>query len=223
MMSFHTQAAPMALALLLGVAVAACGPAREKAGPAPVDSGVQTGSADTTVAGDTAAQEERGDTVVVPSQPDTVVLPPDTGGVGPDTSIATPPINPAPSTTGRDTPPQGGAPPPTGDQSAQGKGAKLSQLEYEGWRQYNVNCARCHGQDALPNPVAANLLVSMAPGGPMDSAEKFAQVVTEGRSAKGMPAFKGVLNPEQTQAIYAYLKGRAEKRIPPGRPERPGA
>ena len=204
-MSFPMQAAPIALALLLGAALAACSAAREEAGPAPVDSGVQTGSADTTVAGDT------------------VVLSPDTGSVGPDTSIATPPINPAPPTTGRDTPPQGAAPPPTGDQPAQGKGAKLSQLEYEGWRQYNVNCARCHGQDALPNPVAANLLVSMAPGGPTDSPEKFAKVVTEGRAEKGMPAFKGVLNQEQTQAVYVYLKGRAEKRIPPGRPERPGA
>jgi mono/diheme cytochrome c family protein len=204
-MSFHTQAAPMTLALLLGATLAACSATREEAGPAPVDSGVQTGSADTTVVGDT------------------VVLSPDTGSVGPDTSIATPPINPAPSTTGRDTPPQGATPAPTGDQPDQGKGAKLSQVEYEGWRQYNVNCARCHGQDALPNPVAANLLVSMAAGGPIDSPEKFAQVVTEGRTAKGMPAFKGVLNQEQTQAVYAYLKGRAEKRIPPGRPERPGA
>jgi mono/diheme cytochrome c family protein len=219
-MSFPTKASPMALALILAAALA-CSAAREEAGPAPVDSGVHTESADTAVAGDTAAQHDRGDTVV--SQPDTLVLPPDTGSVGPDTSIATPPINPAPSTTGRDTPPQGGAAPPTGDKPAQGQGAKLSAVEYEGWRQYNVNCARCHGQDALPNPVAANLLVSMAPGGPIDSPEKFAQVVTQGRTERGMPAFKGVLSPEQTQAVYAYLKGRAEKRIPPGRPERPGA
>jgi hypothetical protein len=37
-----------------------------------------------------------------------------------------------------------------------------------------------------------------------------------------MPAFKGVLSPEQTQAIYAYVKGRADKRIPAGRPAQPG-
>jgi mono/diheme cytochrome c family protein len=55
----------------------------------------------------------------------------------------------------------------------------------------------------------------------MDSPEKFAQVVSEGRPDRGMPASKGVLSPDQIQAIYAYLKGRAEKRIPPGRPEEP--
>jgi mono/diheme cytochrome c family protein len=97
----------------------------------------------------------------------------------------------------------------------------VNQAEYEGWRQYSVNCARCHGQDVLPNPVAANLLVSLAPGGPIDSKEKFAQVVIQGRPERGMPAFKGVLTQSQTEAIYAYVKGRADKRIPPGRPEQP--
>jgi hypothetical protein len=33
-----------------------------------------------------------------------------------------------------------------------------------------------------------------------------------------MPSFKGVLAPEQITAIYTYIKGRAEKRIPAGRP-----
>ena len=60
--------------------------------------------------------------------------------------------------------------------------ARVNRLEYEGWRQYSVNCARCHGQDALPNPVAANLLVSLAADGPMDDEQKFVPVVNEGRS-----------------------------------------
>lgn len=129
----------------------------------------------------------------------------------PDTSLATLPINPSPAETPRDTPPS--------REGAAGGAAKVSKLEYEGWRQYSVHCARCHGQDALPNPVAANLLVSLGPGGPIDSPEKFAAVVTAGRPERGMPAFKGVLTPDQINAIYAYLKGRAEKRIPPGRPQ----
>ena len=98
---------------------------------------------------------------------------------------------------------------------------KVTPVEYEGWRQYSVNCARCHGQDVLPNPVAANLLVSLAAGGPVASADKFGQVVTQGRPHRGMPAFKDVLNPEQIQAVYAYVKGRADKRIGPGRPAQP--
>jgi mono/diheme cytochrome c family protein len=73
----------------------------------------------------------------------------------------------------------------------------------------------------LPNPVAANLLISLAPGGPIDTREKFIEVVSVGRPARGMPGFKGVLTPEQINAIYAYVKGRAEKRIPPGRPASP--
>jgi mono/diheme cytochrome c family protein len=98
---------------------------------------------------------------------------------------------------------------------------KASQLEYEGWRQYSVNCARCHGQDVLPNPVAANLLVSVKSGGPVATPEKFREVVTKGRAERGMPGFGTLLTPEQIDAIYAYVKGRADGRIPAGRPERP--
>lgn len=146
-------------------------------------------------------------------------LPVDTAP-GPDTSVATPPITPSQSPAAQDTPPArtpDQSPGPSGK-----KGTAVSQAEYEGWRQYSVNCARCHGQDVLPNPVAANLLVSLAPGGPMDSRDEFVQVVSEGRPDRGMPAFKSILTPTQTQSIYAYVKGRADKRIPPGRPEQPG-
>ena len=98
----------------------------------------------------------------------------------------------------------------------------MSAVEYEGWRQYNVHCARCHGQDALPNPVAANLLTSLAPGGPTAEQGAFTKVVTAGREEGGMPAFEQTVTPEQVDAMYAYLKGRAEKKIPPGRPKDPG-
>ena len=107
--------------------------------------------------------------------------------------------------------------------AAQEKSASVSEVEYEGWRQYNVHCARCHGQDALPNPVAANLLTSLAPGGPTADQTTFMKVVVEGRTSGGMPAFKGSLEPAQVAAIYDYVKGRAEKRIPPGRPKQPAS
>ena len=174
------HAGPIALALLLGLGQAACGPKEsrtEEAAPAPVDSAVVA-----------------------------------------DTSVATPPINPGPSTPSVDTPPSGATPT---NQAGGGGGPKVSRLEYEGWREYSVHCARCHGQDALPNPVAANLLISLGPGGPVDTPEKFVEIVSAGRPASGMPAYKGVLTPEQIKAIYAYVKGSAEKRIPPGRPAQP--
>jgi len=140
--------------------------------------------------------------------------------VVPDTSTATPPITP-PSPADRDTPPVAAEAAKPSDQGGKSGGLKVSREEYEGWRQYSANCARCHGQDALPNPVAANLLLSVGPKGPINSYEMFADVVTAGRPASGMPAFKGILAAEQIKAIYAYVKGRAERRIPPGRPERP--
>lgn len=103
------------------------------------------------------------------------------------------------------------------------KGPKgLTVQQYEGWRQYSAQCARCHGQDAIPNPVAANLLESLAPGGPMHAEKAFTSVVTAGRVEKGMPPFGKTLEPEQIGAIYSYVVGRASKKIPAGRPEQPG-
>ncbi len=106
---------------------------------------------------------------------------------------------------------------------AGGAAPKVTKQEYEGWRQYSVHCARCHGQDVLGNPVAANLLESVAPGGPAAEKEVFLKVVQQGRPPRGMPAFAGTMTPAQMEATYAYVRGRAEKRVPAGRPQRPGA
>lgn len=198
MTSPSNAAGPIALALLFGLGQAGCNtrtPGVDDAAPAPVDSGVQIG---------------RGDTGTAPAVR------------SPDTSAATPPIVP-PSRPARDTPPAAAQPSQPNDQEAKSGGSRVSPLEYEGWRQYSVSCARCHGQDVLPNPVAANLLVSLGPKGPIKSSEEFAQIVTVGRPANGMPAFKAILTPDQIKAVYAYVKGRAEGRIPPGRPGKPKA
>jgi mono/diheme cytochrome c family protein len=138
----------------------------------------------------------------------------------PSSTPVTPPITPSSTSAPRDTPPAGEAK-PSSQASAPAEGAKVSKLEYDGWRQYSVHCARCHGQDVLPNPVAANLLLSLGTGGPINSEQMFAGIVTAGRAASGMPAFKDILTPAQIKAIYAYVKGRADKRIPPGRPATP--
>lgn len=108
------------------------------------------------------------------------------------------------------------------DARAQGApaGPKLNAQEYEGWRQYSTHCARCHGQDVLGNPVAADLLKSVAPGGPAADPETFTATVKTGRPSKGMPGMASVLTDAQIAAIYAYVKGRAEGRIPAGRPQR---
>jgi mono/diheme cytochrome c family protein len=100
------------------------------------------------------------------------------------------------------------------------RGPKLGPVEYEGWRQYSTHCARCHGQDVLGNPVAADLLKSAGPGGPVAEHDAFVQVVKVGRPSRGMPGFGSVLTDEQIDAIRAYVKGRADGKIPAGRPER---
>ena len=101
-------------------------------------------------------------------------------------------------------------------------GPKLGATEYEGWRQYSAHCARCHGQDVLGNPVAADLLKSAAAGGPVAEQAAFAGVVKAGRPDHGMPGFGSTLTDEQTSGIFAYVKGRADGKIPSGRPVRDG-
>ncbi|MGH7510666.1 MAG: c-type cytochrome [Gemmatimonadales bacterium] len=222
------RAGPIALAVVLGLGQAGCNTkGADDAAPAPVDTGTQTGVVDTVdttgapAANDTVAPPAAGDTMAAPRAGDTMTVPEQADTVAPgrpDTSAATPPIAPPAAEAAPDSPPTGAEP---SQQGQQGQGLEFTPVEYEGWRQYSVNCARCHGQDVLPNPVAANLLVSVAPGGTTASPDQFFQVVSEGRPERGMPAFKDILTPEQINAIYAYVKGRAEKRLAPGRPERP--
>ncbi len=86
----------------------------------------------------------------------------------------------------------------------------------EGWRQYMVHCARCHGDDAVGGIMAPDLRTSAARGAVNE--QTFRQVVLEGRREKGMPAFKGVLTDAQVGAIYAYVAARASGKLKAGRP-----
>jgi cytochrome c len=94
--------------------------------------------------------------------------------------------------------------------------ARASKVEYEGWRQYMTNCARCHGDDAVGGVMAPDLRASITKGA-IDQAS-FESVVSAGRQGKGMPPFKGSLNKEQIAAVYAYVEARAKGRLPAGRP-----
>ena len=92
-----------------------------------------------------------------------------------------------------------------------------SAAEYEGWRQYMVACARCHGDDAVGGIMAPDLRTAISKG---MSAATFSEVVTTGRREKGMPGFQETLTPDQVSALHAYVAARAEWRIPAGRPTR---
>jgi mono/diheme cytochrome c family protein len=95
----------------------------------------------------------------------------------------------------------------------------VSQQVYDGWKQYNLNCARCHGEDVLGTTIAPHLIVSLKPEGPVNKKDLFVQTVCEGRPAKGMPAWCPLgLETPTIEAIYAYVKGRSDGKLRPGRP-----
>jgi mono/diheme cytochrome c family protein len=95
----------------------------------------------------------------------------------------------------------------------------VSQAVYDGWKQFNLNCARCHGEDVLGTTIAPHLIVSLKPNGPINSKELFVQTVCAGRPAKGMPAWCALgLDMDKINNIYQYVKGRSDAKIGPGRP-----
>lgn len=95
----------------------------------------------------------------------------------------------------------------------------VSQAAYSGWKLYNLNCARCHGEDVLGTTVAPHLIVSLKPGGPVATKEVFVQTVCAGRPEKGMPAWCALgLEMGKINEIYEYVKGRSDAKIGPGRP-----
>lgn len=95
----------------------------------------------------------------------------------------------------------------------------VSQAVYDGWKQFNLNCARCHGEDVMGTTIAPHLILSLKPDGPINSKELFMQTVCAGRPAKGMPAWCALgLGMDKIDAIYQYVKGRSDAKIGPGRP-----
>jgi hypothetical protein len=123
----------------------------------------------------------------------------------------------------------GGTPPgetqtataPLRDEYHQAPKDTVDQATYDGWKQYNLNCARCHGEDVLGTTIAPHLIVSLKPEGPINTQEAFVQVVCAGRPEKGMPAWCSLgMDPAKINQIYSYVKGRSEGKIGPGRPAR---
>jgi Cytochrome C oxidase, cbb3-type, subunit III len=95
----------------------------------------------------------------------------------------------------------------------------VSQQVYNGWKQYNLNCARCHGEDVQGTTIAPHLIVSLKPDGTINTKELFMQTVCAGRPAKGMPSWCALgMDMPTIESIYSYVKGRSDAKIHPGRP-----
>lgn len=90
---------------------------------------------------------------------------------------------------------------------------------YAGWKYYNLNCARCHGEDVLGTTIAPHLIMSLKPNGPIPDEGTFLATVCGGREAKGMPAWCKIgLSTAQIDTIYSYVRGRSDAKLHPGRP-----
>jgi mono/diheme cytochrome c family protein len=95
----------------------------------------------------------------------------------------------------------------------------VNQDTYQGWKQFELNCARCHGEYGVGSSFAPALVVSLKEGGTVPTQESFITTVCAGRPDKGMPSWCALgLEMDKIQRIYMYLKGRADGKIGIGRP-----
>ncbi|TWI69143.1 cbb3-type cytochrome c oxidase subunit III [Pseudoduganella lurida] len=83
-----------------------------------------------------------------------------------------------------------------------------------GWRTWRaLSCERCHGaqQEGAVGPALVNSLKVLTP-------DEFRKTVLQGRIDKGMPNFDGSKQVvDNIDNLYAYLKGRSDGAIKPGR------
>jgi mono/diheme cytochrome c family protein len=95
-------------------------------------------------------------------------------------------------------------------------GNKVDKATLEGWRTWRaLACERCHGaqQQGLVGPSLLEALQRL-------SRDEFRATVLKGRPEKGMPNFDGSkMVTENLDGLYAYLKGRSDGAIKPGRLE----
>jgi mono/diheme cytochrome c family protein len=137
----------------------------------------------------------------------------------------TPSADAAPAVAPADTPPAKQTPPAAGGDTsaaaaqdtgkAAGEPAGQASGDFaNGWKQYEANCSRCHGQDALGSTIAPDLRARAK----VLSGADFVQIVKKGMIASGMPAFEGQLADAQINDIYAYVMARSSGKLPPGRP-----
>jgi mono/diheme cytochrome c family protein len=106
--------------------------------------------------------------------------------------------------------------PPLRDAYHQPPRDTVSQVVYTGWKQFNLNCARCHGEDATGTTIAPYLINSFQTG--KVNFTEYWNVVHGSRMQKGMPNWSGIISDDNLKAIYEYLKERSEGKVHPGRP-----
>lgn len=94
------------------------------------------------------------------------------------------------------------------------EGNKVDAQTLSGWRTWRaMACERCHGaaQEGMVGPSLVDSLKVL-------SKDEFKAAVLKGRIEKGMPNFDtSKMVSENIDSLYAYLKGRSDGAIQPGR------
>ena len=98
-------------------------------------------------------------------------------------------------------------------------GNKVDAQTLNGWRTWRaLACERCHGaaQEGMVGPSLVDSLKVL-------SKDQFKTTVLKGRMDKGMPNFDGSkMVVDNIDQLYAYLKGRSDGAIAPGRLQEAG-
>ena len=93
-------------------------------------------------------------------------------------------------------------------------GNKVDAKTLAGWKTWRaLACERCHGaaQEGLVGPALVDSLKVL-------TKEEFHTTIMNGRLEKGMPPFNSSkMVTENWEGLYAYLKGRSDGQILPGR------
>jgi mono/diheme cytochrome c family protein len=93
-------------------------------------------------------------------------------------------------------------------------GNKVDIDTLNGWRTWRaMACERCHGanQEGAVGPALTESLKKL-------SKDEFKNVVLKGRVDRGMPNFDGSKKVvDNIDHLYAYLKGRSDDKIKPGK------
>ncbi len=90
---------------------------------------------------------------------------------------------------------------------------------YIGWTMFSIDCHQCHGENAEGTSFGPNLVQKLQEG--LDF-ERFKEVVTHGMQGEMgvMPGWKdNAAVMAKLDALYRFLKARADGALPPGRPE----
>lgn len=93
-------------------------------------------------------------------------------------------------------------------------GNKVDAKTLAGWKTWRaLACERCHGaaQEGLVGPSLVESLKTL-------TKDEFHTTIMNGRLDKGMPPFSSSkMVTENWEGLYAYLKGRSDGQIEPGR------